>query len=90
MAMAFIGAAAQGTVYTKAEALQSAAKAIADDPAFSEAVLSFCAKTGDGKTLVDIDADNMVMPASNKKTHFYRSGSAYARKRLQIQDIHRL
>ena len=67
MAMAFIGAAAQGTVYTKAEALQAAAKSIADDPAFSEAVLSFCAKTGDGKTLVDIDADNMVMPASNMK-----------------------
>lgn len=62
-----IAASAQSSIHTKAAGLQAAAEAVAADPALSEAVISFCARTGDGKTLVDIDADNMLMPASNMK-----------------------
>ncbi len=47
--------------------LQEKVEAIAADPALGEAVMSICARTGDGRTLVDIDGDNMVMPASNIK-----------------------
>ena len=53
-----IAASAQSSIHTKAAGLQAAAEAVAADPALSEAVISFCARTGDGKTLVDIDADN--------------------------------
>ena len=62
-----IAASAQSSIQSKAAGLQAAAEAVAADPALSEAVISFCARTGDGKTLVDIDADNMLMPASNMK-----------------------
>ncbi len=47
--------------------LQETVEAIVADPALGEAVVSICARTGNGRTLVDIDADNMVMPASNVK-----------------------
>ena len=51
----------------KAPELQKAVEAIVSDPALSMAVTSICATTGDSIPLVDIDADNMVMPASNMK-----------------------
>jgi D-alanyl-D-alanine carboxypeptidase/D-alanyl-D-alanine-endopeptidase (penicillin-binding protein 4) len=47
--------------------LQKSVSDIAADPALSEAVISICARSGDGRTLVDINAGNMVMPASNMK-----------------------
>lgn len=47
--------------------LQSAVRTLADDPALSQAVISICARTADGQTLVDIDSDNMLVPASNLK-----------------------
>ncbi len=50
-----------------AEGLQKTAETIVADPALGEAVISICAKTGDGRTLVDIDGDNMIIPASNMK-----------------------
>ncbi|MBR5299190.1 MAG: D-alanyl-D-alanine carboxypeptidase/D-alanyl-D-alanine-endopeptidase [Bacteroidales bacterium] len=62
-----IASSAQTSLQSKAAGLQAAAEAVAADPALSEAVISFCARTGDGKTLLDIDADNMLMPASNMK-----------------------
>ncbi len=52
---------------TTAEGLQNATEAIIADPALAEAVISICARTGDGRTLVDVDADNMLVPASNMK-----------------------
>lgn len=61
------GAAAQSTLAGKAAQLQNAVEGITADPALSEAVMSICARSGDGRTLVDIDGDNMVMPASNMK-----------------------
>ncbi len=50
-----------------AAGLQEEVEAIAADPTLGEAVISICARTGDGRTLVDIDADNMLVPASNIK-----------------------
>lgn len=47
--------------------LQKITESIISDPALSEAVMSICARKGDGTTLVDIDADNLVVPASNMK-----------------------
>lgn len=61
------GASAQSTLTGKAAQLQDAVEGITADLALSEAVMSICARSGDGKTLVDIDGDNMVMPASNMK-----------------------
>ena len=61
------GASAQSTLAGKAAQLQAAVEGITADPALSEAVMSICSRSGDGRTLVDIDGDNMVMPASNMK-----------------------
>ncbi len=47
--------------------LQKQIEEITADPALEQAVISICARTGDGRTLVDIDADNMLVPASNMK-----------------------
>lgn len=49
------------------DSLQDKVEAIAGDPALTEAVMSICVKSGDGRTLVDINAEDMVMPASNMK-----------------------
>ncbi len=57
------GAGAQNA----AEKLSETIGGIVADPALGEAVISICARTGDGRTLVDIDADNMLIPASNMK-----------------------
>lgn len=47
--------------------IQGRVEAIADDPAFSQAVVGICARAADGRTLVDINADIMMLPASNMK-----------------------
>ncbi len=52
---------------TGAQSLQESIKAITADRALSEATIGICARTGDGRTLIDIDADNMIIPASNMK-----------------------
>ena len=62
-----IFAEAQTKLQTKAAELQNTIRAITGDPTFAEATISFCARTGDGNPLIDIDADNMVIPASNMK-----------------------
>ena len=55
---------AQGAL---AQSLQDSIQAIVNDPSLSEAVTGICVRTGDGRTLAEIDADNMIMPASNMK-----------------------
>lgn len=52
---------------THGQTLQNTVSELISDPALSEAVISICARTGDGTTIVDIDSDNMVLPASNMK-----------------------
>lgn len=50
-----------------AQSLQESIESIISDKAFSEATIGICVRTGDGRTLADIDSDNMIMPASNMK-----------------------
>ena len=52
---------------TEAQSLQESIKAITADRALSEATVGICARTGDGRILIDINADNMIIPASNMK-----------------------
>lgn len=49
------------------ETLQSKVSTLAGDPTFSQSVIAVCARTADGKTLVDINSDIMMLPASNMK-----------------------
>ena len=44
------GASAQSTLAGKAAQLQAAVEGITADPALSEAVMSICARSGDGRT----------------------------------------
>lgn len=60
-----------------AQSIQQSIESIISDPALSEATIGICAKTGDGRILADIDADNMIMPASNMK--LISSGAAIHR-----------
>lgn len=45
----------------------AATEEIINDPALQKAVVSICAKTGDGRTLLNINSEDMLMPASNMK-----------------------
>ena len=47
--------------------VQAKVEVVTDDPAFSQSVIGICARTADGKTLVDINAEVMMLPASNMK-----------------------
>ena len=47
--------------------LQKKIEALADDEAFSQSVVGICARTVDGHTLVDINSEIMMLPASNMK-----------------------
>ena len=47
--------------------IQTQIEAITDDPAFSQAVIGVCARTIDGRELADINAEMMMLPASNMK-----------------------
>ena len=49
------------------EPLQSKIEALAGDATFSQSVVGICARTADGKTLVDINSETMMLPASNMK-----------------------
>lgn len=42
-------------------------EAIISDPALSRAAVGICVQTADGRTIVDIDASRMLVPASNMK-----------------------
>ena len=49
------------------ETLQAKVEALASDAAFSQSVVGICARTADGETLVDINSEVMMLPASNMK-----------------------
>ena len=42
-------------------------ESIAADPTLENAVVGICVTAGDGRTLVDINAKTMMLPASNMK-----------------------
>ena len=49
------------------ETLQEKVERIMADPAFGQAVVGVCVRNADGETLVDINAETMMLPASNMK-----------------------
>lgn len=49
------------------ETLQQKLEAMASDSALEEALVGICVRTADGKTIVDINAEKMLVPASNMK-----------------------
>lgn len=81
---AFTGAWAQqsGSAGQDAASVRQEVEAIVNGDVFSQAVVGICARTGDGRTILDIDADNMLIPASNMKlistgTALHALGSGY-------------
>ncbi len=46
---------------------QQTAEAMAADPVFSQGIFSIYAMNGDGKTIVDVNGEKMLVPASNMK-----------------------
>lgn len=58
---------AQGLYAQEQESIQKQIERIAEGDVLGNAVVSICARTGDGRTLVDIDAGDMLVPASNMK-----------------------
>ena len=47
--------------------VQENIKALAENQALTQGIVGICARTGDGRTLVDINAMRMMVPASNLK-----------------------
>lgn len=67
-ALASISASyAQSAAPALTEALQQKIQAIAEGEVFGQAVVGICARRGDGRTIVDINAEDMLVPASNMK-----------------------
>ena len=58
---------AQTPAQAQVPSLQQSIETIIIDPALSEATVGICVRTGDGRTLADIESDNMILPASNMK-----------------------
>lgn len=61
------GMALYAQPHPSAEQAQALAESIAADPALANAVISICARTGDGRILMDINSERMLVPASNMK-----------------------
>lgn len=65
--IATILTAAIFSIAAGAQSLQQTIETIISDPALAEATIGICARTGDGRTLAEIESDNMILPASNMK-----------------------
>ena len=63
----FTAASLCTAVTIQAQSLQESIDLIVSDKALSEATIGICARTGDGRTLIDLNADNTIIPASNMK-----------------------
>jgi D-alanyl-D-alanine carboxypeptidase/D-alanyl-D-alanine-endopeptidase (penicillin-binding protein 4) len=80
------GAAAQTS-----EGIQEKIEQIVNGDVLREAVVGVCARTGDGRTIVDINAGDMLVPASNMKlistgTALHTLGSRYRYKTAVAYD----
>ena len=68
IAIAILAISSTGVIYAQeTETMQQKAEAIANGDVFGQAVIGICARTGNGQTIIDVDADNMLLPASNMK-----------------------
>ena len=61
------GMALYAQPHPSAEQAQALAESIAADPALADAVVSITARTGDGRVLMNIHSETMLVPASNMK-----------------------
>ena len=59
--------AAAAQLKPEADQAQTLIESIAADPTLENAVVGICVTAGDGRTLVDINAKTMMLPASNMK-----------------------
>lgn len=55
------------TAAAQPASLQERVEALASDPALSQALVGICVRTSGGETLVDVNAEKMLLPASNMK-----------------------
>ena len=58
---------AQPATQIQAETLQQKIQAIAEGEVLGPALVGICARTGDGRTIADIGATDLLVPASNMK-----------------------
>ena len=56
-----------GQTATRTPGLQERIEAITEGDVLKDAVAGICARTGDGRVLVDINASDLMVPASNMK-----------------------
>ena len=56
-----------GAADGRKEAMQAAVEAVAGDATFGQAYVGICVTDGSGKVLAQVNADRMMMPASNMK-----------------------
>ena len=59
--------AAAAQLKPEADQAQTLVESIAADPSLENAVVGICAMAGDGRILVNINANTMMLPASNIK-----------------------
>ncbi len=68
IALTVLAIASTDAIYAQeTETIQQKVEAIANGDVFGQAVIGICARTGNGQTIIDVDADNMLVPASNMK-----------------------
>ena len=84
-------AAAQVNEASDAVNIQKEIEGIVNGDVLQEAVVGVCARTGDGRTIVDINAGDMMVPASNMKlistgTALHALGSGYKYKTAVAYD----
>lgn len=65
--LALMATTAIGQPHHMAEEIKSTVKEAIDNPALANSVISICARTGDGRMLLDVNSEDMIMPASNMK-----------------------
>ncbi len=58
---------AVGVAGQELPSVQETAEAVADDPAFAQAYVGICVMDATGKVLAQVNADKMLVPASNMK-----------------------
>ncbi len=67
LAYMFLTVAMSVTAMAQPVSLQEKVSALASDPALSQALTGICVRDAEGRTLVDINAGKMMVPASNMK-----------------------
>ena len=75
-------ASVYGNAYAQEGSLQHEAEALASDPVFSQGAVGICVRTASGKEIASVNAEKMLLPASNMKllttgAALHKLGSGY-------------